>query len=122
MALVIFEDDAIVVSMSALDQVFSFHGSFRLPLSHVTNATVGSRGELDLVLRLLGIGMGSILTAGTFLTHNGTIFCDLSGDRDCLIIETRGERFPRLAFTLDENQDPALVAQQIRQRARTATS
>jgi hypothetical protein len=122
MALVNFEDDAIVVSMSTLDEVLSFHGSFRIPLAHVTNATVSNRRDLGLDLRLLGIGLGSTLTAGTFLTHGGTIFCDLSGDRDCLLLETHGERFPKLAFTLDDDQDPGTLAAEIRRRAFGATS
>ena len=88
MANVAFDGTDLTIEMSFLERVASFHGAFRIPLAHVTGVT----------------------------TPEGMIFCDLSGDRNCLVIETREERFPRLAFTLDDGADPHAVAAEIRTR------
>ena len=103
--------------MSLLEQVLAFHGSFRFPLAHVTNAYVSNRHDLELQWRLLGTGAGSLKTAGIFTTPDGIIFCDLTGNGNYLVIETRGERFARLAFTLDSAQEPGAMAEDIRRRA-----
>jgi hypothetical protein len=113
MAHVTIANGAVHVTMSLPEQIFSFHGSFEIPLAHVTNAYVSSLHDLELKWRLVGTGAGSVMTGGIFTTAQGTIFCDIHGSRDCLVIETNGERFPRLAFTLDERQDPNDIAHQI---------
>ncbi|MHB8141990.1 MAG: hypothetical protein ACYDHD_12205, partial [Vulcanimicrobiaceae bacterium] len=78
MASVTIEGDELLIAMSLLDEVLSFHGSFRMPLTHVTNAHVSSAGDLELRWRLLGTGAGSLKTAGIFTTPQGIVFCDLA--------------------------------------------
>ena len=101
------------VTMSLPEQLFSFHGSFHIPLAHVTKAYVRSLRDLELQWRLLGTGAGSLMTGGIFTSPEGVIFCDIHGQGDCLVLETQNERFRRLAFTLDKNQDPNVIAQEI---------
>ena len=116
MARVAFDGGNLTVAVSFLETIASFHGAFKIPLDHVTNAQVSNLRDLHLRWRLLGTGAGTLMTAGIFTTAEGIIFCDLSGERDCLVLETRGERFPRLAFTLDDGADPRAVADEIRKR------
>jgi hypothetical protein len=113
MAHVTLDQGMVNVSLSLPEQMFSFHGSFHIPLAHVTNAYVSSLSDLELQWRLFGTGAGSLMTGGIFTTPEGIIFCDIHGQRDCLVIETQGERFRRLAFTLDKGQDPNAIAHQI---------
>jgi hypothetical protein len=113
MAHVTLDEGILSVTLSLPEQLFSFHGSFHIPLAHVTNAYVSSLNDLELQLRLLGTGAGSLMTGGIFTTPEGIIFCDVHGQRDCLVIETQNERFRRLAFTLDKDQDPNALAHQI---------
>lgn len=119
MARVSIADGILNVDLSLAEAVFAIHGSFRIPLAHVTNAYVGNLRDLGLQLRLFGTGAGAVMTGGIFTTAEGIIFCDVHGTYDCLVIETRGERFPRLAFTLD--QDLQAVASEIN-HARVADS
>jgi hypothetical protein len=116
MARVNFTNGHLSISLSLTEQIFSFHGPFHIPLAHVTQASVGDRRDLALTWRVLGTGAGSLMTAGIFTTPHGVIFCDFSGERDCLVLQTRGETFPRLAFTLDDDQDPAAIARDIMER------
>jgi hypothetical protein len=47
-------------------------------------------------------------SAGVFANPQGLIFVDV-GQGDCLVIETRGERFPRIAVQLSEGNPNALA-------------
>jgi Uma2 family endonuclease len=58
------------------------------------------------------LNFGILKAAGLFANPNGLIFCDV-GDGDCLVVETQGERFPRIAVQLDGGADPNTVAHEI---------
>jgi hypothetical protein len=113
MARVTLDDAALSISLSLPEAIFSFHGNFHIPLQHVTAAYVSNLQDLQLEWRLLGTGAGSLMTGGIFTTPDGIIFCDVHGRDTCLVIETRDERFRRLAFTLDDGEDPGAIARLI---------
>lgn len=116
MASVKIAGDFLDIRLSLLDQMLSFQGSFHIPLSHVTNAYVSDFEDLELQYKLSGTNFGLLKTAGVFANPEGVIFCDLGGDRDCLVIETRGERFKRIAVELPANEDSNALAHEICRR------
>jgi hypothetical protein len=115
-AVVKIQDDVLEIDISLVDMVLGFHGSFHIPLSHVTNAFVSSFEDLELQYKLEGTNLGFYKSVGVFANPEGLIFVDASGARDCLVIETRGERFPRIAVQLPGGQDPNALAHEIMQR------
>jgi hypothetical protein len=115
MATVIIEGDELSIKLSLLDEALAFHGSFHIPLAHVTNAFVSNLEQLELQYRIVGTALGHLKTAGVFADPDGIIFCDV-GSGDFLVIETRGERFPRLAVQLHDNEDPNALAHEIMRR------
>lgn len=113
MADVRIKDGSVDVNISLVDQLLGFHGSFHIPLAHVTNAFVASFEDLELQYKLEGTNFGFYKSVGVFANPEGLIFVDASGARDCLVIEMRGERFPRIAVQLPEEQDPNTLAHEI---------
>lgn len=113
MASVKIENGNLSIKLSLLDRVLAFHGSFEMPLSHVTNAYVSDFEDLELQYKLEGTNWGLIKSAGVFANPQGLIFVDVAGQGDCLVIETRGERFQRIAVQLSDDQDPNALAHQI---------
>jgi hypothetical protein len=109
------QGDSLDINISLLDRLLGFHGSFHIPLAHVTNAYVSSFEDLELQYKLEGTNAGYYKSVGVFANPEGLIFVDLSGGRDCLVIETRGERFPRIAIQLPQDEDPNAVAHRIMQ-------
>src|ERR1700677_2346119 len=112
MAEVKIEGDALTIKLSLLDQLLAFHGSFHVPLSHIVNAYVSDFEDLELEYEIKGTNFGLLKTAGFFANPEGLIFVDVA-DRDCLVIETRGERFPKIAVQLGEGEDPNALAHEI---------
>jgi hypothetical protein len=113
MATVQIHDGVLSIHLSLLDTVMSFHSSFEIPLSHVTNAYVSDFEDLELQFELKGTSWGLYKTAGVFTNPQGLIFVDVAGEGDCLVVETRGERFQRIAVQLPRGQDPNALAHEI---------
>jgi hypothetical protein len=107
------QGDSLDIKISLIDQLLGFHGSFHIPLAHVTNAYVSSFEDLELQYKLEGTNAGYYKTVGVFGSPEGLIFADVTGGRDCLVIETLGERFPRIAVQLPTSEDPNEVAHAI---------
>lgn len=115
MAEVKIEGDSVDVNISLVDRLLGFEGSFHIPLAHITNAFVSSYEDLQLQYKLEGTNFGLLGSVGVFGDPEGLIFVDASGDSDCLVIETRGERFPRIAVQLHGGADPNALAHTIMQ-------
>lgn len=115
MAEVALQGDSLDIKISLVDRLLGFHGSFHIPLAHVTNAFVSSLEDLELQYKLEGTNAGFYKSVGVFANPEGLIFVDASGARDCLVIEMRGERFPRIAVNLPDGQDPNTLAHTIMQ-------
>jgi hypothetical protein len=111
-----FQDDSLVVDISLVDRLLGFHGSFHIPFAHVTNAYVSSFEDLELQYKLEGTNLGFYKSVGVFANPEGLIFVDATGARDCLVIEMRGERYPRIAVRLPDGEDPNQIAHTIVQR------
>jgi hypothetical protein len=108
-------DDTLTINLSLIDAMMAFQGSFRIPLTHVTNAYVSDLEDLQLQYRLDGVNLGLEGTVGVFANPQGLIFVD-ANQGNCLVIETRGERFPRIAVQLADRVDPNAVAHDIMRR------
>jgi hypothetical protein len=113
MASVKIENGNLSIKLSLLDRLLAFHGSFEMPLSHVTNAYVSDFEDLELQFKLEGTNWGLVKSAGVFTNPQGLIFVDVGGQGDCLVIETQGERFQRIAVQLTDGQDPNALAHEI---------
>jgi hypothetical protein len=111
----VLQGGSLDVKISLVDRLLGFQGSFHVPLAHVTNAYVSSFEDLELQYKLEGTNAGFYKSVGIFANPQGLIFVDASGQADCLVIEMRGERFPRLAVQLRSDQDPNAIAHQIMQ-------
>lgn len=115
LAQVSIDNGVLNVNLSLLDRMLAFHGSFHIPLSHITNAFVSDFEDLELQYKLEGTNWGIVKSAGVFANPQGLIFCDVGGEANCLVIETRGERFARIAVQLPAGQDANALAHQIMQ-------
>jgi hypothetical protein len=109
---VAIENGALKIKLSLVDQALAFHSSFDIPLSHITNAYVSDWESLQLQYKIHGTDMGIVKSAGVFSNPAGLIFVDV-GAGDCLVIATRGERFPQIAVQLPEGKDPNVIAHEI---------
>lgn len=112
MADVRIENGTLKIKLSMLDRLLAFHGSLDIPLAHVTNAYVSDLEELQLQYAIEATNFGLLKSVGVFANPQGLIFADV-GSGDCLVIDTRGERFPQIAVQLPKGEDPNALAHEI---------
>ncbi len=112
MADVTIENGTLKIKLSLLDRALAFHSSFEIPLSHVTNAYVSNLEELQLQYAIEATNFGMLKSVGVFANPQGLIFVDV-GAGDCLVLATRGERFPLIAVQLPAGKDPNTMAHEI---------
>lgn len=115
MADVVIENGTLKIKLSLLDQALTFHSSFEIPLSHITNAYVSDLEQLQLRYAIEATNFGMLKSAGIFANPQGLIFVDAAAG-DCLVLATRGERFPQIAVQLPEGKDPNAMAHEIMRR------
>ena len=109
---VTIENGVLNIKLDLLDQLLAFHGSFHIPLAHITNAYVSDLEDLQLQYKLEGTNLGRMGSVGVFANPEGMIFVDVA-EGDCLVIETRGEQFPRIAIQLPKGRDANALAHDI---------
>jgi len=63
---VVFQDESLEIDISLIDRLLGFHGSFHIPLAHVTNAYGGSLEGLELQYKLEGTNAGFYKSVGVF--------------------------------------------------------
>ncbi len=67
MANVKIKDGTLTIDLSMVDSLLAFHGSFHIPLAHVTNAYVSDFEDLRLQYRIgEGVNFGLVGTIGVF--------------------------------------------------------
>jgi len=112
MADVTLDNGTLSIKLSLLDRMLAFHGSFEIPLSHVTNAYVSDLEGLQLQYAIEATNLGLVKSVGVFANPQGLIFVDGAAG-DYLVIATQGERFPQIAVQLPQGQDPNAMAHAI---------
>jgi len=114
-AKVVFQDESLEIDISLIDRLLGFHGSFHIPLAHVTNAYVSSLEGLELQYKLEGTNAGFYKSVGVFANPEGLIFVDASGARDCLSLRCAESASSHRGAT-PEGEDPNQLAHTIMQR------
>jgi len=103
------------ITLSPLDAMLAVHGSFHIPLEHVTGVRVADENGWRMMWgKLLGTSAPALKMAGTFFTADGLVFCDYRDGRSCIELDLAGETYKRLVIQLDDaGPTPQNVAAQI---------
>lgn len=113
MARISIDNDIITIELSPVDKFFSLHGNLRIPVAHVTGATVEDENGWNYLWKLMGTSLPGIKVAGSFFTADGLAFCDFGNGKNCVVLDTTNEMFKRVVVQLDESQNAQDVAAQI---------
>ncbi|HEY5258568.1 MAG TPA: hypothetical protein VIJ12_09350 [Candidatus Baltobacteraceae bacterium] len=113
MATITIENGTLSVLFSPADKFWSIHGSFHIPLEHVTGARAVTENGWHYFWKIAGTSLPGVKVAGTFLTGDGMAFCDFGTGANCIDIEIRHEFYKKLVVELDVGQDPSAVVAEI---------
>jgi len=110
MAEVELAEDALIVHVRGMDQLWALRSRLEIPLSHVVDAQADQqeaqwwwRGT-----RIGGTHMPGAITAGTFYQEGERVFWDVHDPEKTVVIRLKDERYARLVIEVED--PPATVA------------
>lgn len=119
MAHVELEADRLSVQMNPLDEVLSLHGTLHIAYGNIRSVTTGPVPPAWFRGVRIGTNIPGVKVAGTFFTPDGMVFYDFHDPSRCLTLELAHQHYHRVVVQVDEDQDPAALAEQISARLRT---
>ena len=115
MANVTIENNSVTIELSTMDKIWATHGSLKIPLSHITLASVEDENGWDFWWRkIIGTSAPGLKTAGTFFADGGLAFLDFGTGRNCLVLQTAHETYKTVI--VQTGDDPDRIAAEINRR------
>ena len=101
------KDNTLQIKLNPLENIFSLHGSLKVPLENITNASTDKPGGEFGQIRAPGTHIPFILKAGSFLVNNGREFWFKLVGKPYLVIDIHGWDYNRIVLTLGNNMELA---------------
>ena len=101
MASVQIQDGVLVIELRPFDKFLAFHGSFHIPLEHVTAVRSEVAPPVPWFSKLIGTNMPGVKAAGTFFTSDGLVFYDYGAGKECLVLDLDHESFKHAVIEID---------------------
>lgn len=97
------ENDHFVFEILGIHKLWSFKSQITIPTKHVIKAYANKdHTNSFLGIRMPGINVPGILTAGSFMVDEGTIFCDFSNQNNLIIVELQDEKYKKLVIEVSD--------------------
>jgi hypothetical protein len=115
MARVRIDGGTLHVELKRIEMLWAVHGSFAIPLSNVSAASIDKPPGFWSAIRLIGTGAYPLKAAGTFLYHDEVVFFDYQGKDDVLVIDLvpGASNYKHLFVHVDEPDTPREAARRI---------
>lgn len=111
-------DGKLVVRVEGMDRLWALRSSLEIPLQHVAGARIdpeAARGWWH-GLKLPGTNIPGMITAGSFLQHDGFVFWDVHSPDRTIVISLRDEHYKALVVEVaDPDAAARLVNEAIKQ-------
>jgi hypothetical protein len=110
------DDDAVEIDLSLVDELLSIHGRFRIAYPHIRS--VSTERVPDALFRgvRFGTNLPGVKVAGTFIGASGVTYYDFHDPDRCITLVLSHDRYAEVVVEVDQDEDPAQVAGQIRAR------
>lgn len=97
-------EDALIVHVKGMDQLWALKSRLEIPLSHVSGAEAApevARGWWH-GIRTGGTKVPGVITAGTFHQEGERVFWDVHDPEKAIVIRLRDERYARLIIEVED--------------------
>jgi hypothetical protein len=104
--------NALLVQVRGMDQLWALKSRLEIPLSHVVGAEVDpvvAVGWID--LRVPGIHLPRVITAGGFYQESERVFWDVHDPDKAVVIQLKEERYAWLVIGVDDPYATAATIQ-----------
>ncbi len=100
--------DNFVFEVKGLHKLWALKSEISIPSNNIIRAYPNTENlNWIMGLRLPGTHIPGLITAGTYIVKDGTIFCDVMDHKKSIVVELRDESYKRLIIEVD-NVDEAI--------------
>jgi hypothetical protein len=97
------EGNLLKIELEWWEKILAFHGSFEIPLSHITSADTILPPTTWKEFKCPGSYIPGIIKSGTYYTNRGKEFWCITRGKSVLQIGLDGERFSRLVLEVNDS-------------------
>jgi len=92
-----------IFEIVGLHKLWALTSRLTIPISHIVDAYPNEQ-RLDFIpgLRMPGTHIPGLITAGTYILKDGTIFCDVVNHDNSIVVELRDEHYRMLVIEVEE--------------------
>lgn len=94
-----------VFEVKGLHKLWALKSELIIPAEHITDAYPNEQNlNWMLALRMPGTHIPGLITAGTYIVKDGTIFCDVVNHSNSIVVELKDEFYKKLIIEVEDPQ------------------
>lgn len=99
------QDGDFIFKIKGLHQLWALKSELKIPADHITDAYPNKQNlNWMLALRMPGTHIPGLITAGTYIVKDGTIFCDVVNHSKSIAVELHDEYYKKLIIEVEDPQ------------------
>ncbi len=100
------EDANFIFEIVGFHKIWTLTSKLIIPMAHIQDAYPNEQ-RLDFIpgLRLPGTHIPGLITAGTYIMRDGTIFCDVVNHANSIAVELRDEYYKMLVIEVENPRE-----------------
>jgi hypothetical protein len=97
------QDDHFIFEIKGLHKLWALKSQLSIPAIHIVNAYPATEKDTHFFgLRMPGTQIPGIITAGTYLVDDGSIFCDIVHPSKTIVVELQDEHYKKLVIEVED--------------------
>jgi hypothetical protein len=105
--ILVFEGDNLAVRLAKMEKVWTLHGDFSIPVSHIARVSKDAPQTVWREWRAPGTFVPYLIKAGTYYTPRGKEFWYMTRWREPVVLELTGEPYQRMIIGLPPAEQEA---------------
>jgi hypothetical protein len=94
--------DNFVFEVIGLHKLWALKSQLTIPVEHITKVYPNEESLNWIVgLRMPGTHIPGLITAGTYIVKEGTIFCDVTDHNKSIVVELKDEHYKKMIIEVD---------------------
>ena len=114
---IVIDKDAMRIELSILEKILTFHKSFKVPLSQITEVSNDLLTPTWKEIRVPGTAIPGVTKAGTYYTSRGKEFWMLKKNDNPIRIELNNNKLKRVILGISDPEKQASIIKILREKA-----
>lgn len=95
-----------VFEVKGLHKLWALKSEISIPKENIINAYPNQENLNWIIgLKMPGTHIPGLITAGTYIVKDGTIFCDVTDHKKSIVVELKDEHFKKLVIEVEDVEE-----------------